>query len=62
MKLLVLLIFPGINSSLKEMLEFEVEVDEKRLNAESDASYSLWLKERLLRIVQKSVNRGDIFR
>lgn len=52
----------GINSSLKEMLEFEVEVDEKRLNAESDASYSLWLKERLLRIVQKSVNRDSRIR
>lgn len=42
------------------MLEFEVEADEKISNHESDASYSLWLKERLIRIVQKSVNKGNV--
>ena len=42
------------------MLEFEVVADEKNSNPESVASYSLWLKERLLRIVQKSVNKGNV--
>jgi len=52
----------GIDRSLKKMLEFEVVADEKNSNLESVASYSLWLKERLLRIVQKSVNKDSRIR
>jgi len=42
----------GIDSNLKNILEFDTNKCEE---TESETSYSLWLKERLLRIISKSV-------
>ena len=48
-------IFEGIDSNLKNILEFDTNKCEE---TESETSYSLWLKERLLRIISKSVKTG----